>query len=135
MKNQLKVWLQKNELTTDPNDFTASVSTPGSATFDDIINEIVSEGTEHSRETLADISRRFQRASSRLVLNGYNVNTGQVYMRPVITGAFYDKKWNAEKNSIYVSITQGVDLRHEVADTSVEILGEKADLMTIFRVT
>ena len=40
-------------------------------------------------------------------------------------------KWNSEKNSIYVSFTQGRDLHKAIAETSVEILGEKADVMYI----
>ncbi len=134
MKNLLKVWLVKNELTPDPNDFMASISTVGSIGFDDIIDEMVAEGTEHKRETLVDIARRFQRTSSRLVLNGYNVNTGQIYMRPIVSGAFYGKNFDPAKNNVYVSINQSADLRKSATETRVEVLGEKADLMVIYQV-
>ena len=46
-------------------------------------------------------------------------------------GVLESGKWNPEKNSIYVSITQGKELREAIAETSVEILGEKANVMYI----
>lgn len=134
MKNKLKVWLKPNELTPDPSDFSAVLSPAGNVDFDGIVDEVMNEGTEYQRDTVVDISRRFMRAGSRLVLRGYNVNTGQCYMRAIVTGVFYGRKWDPERNSVYVSITQGVDLRGECVDTEVEILGVKPDLMEITRV-
>ena len=39
--------------------------------------------------------------------------------------------WNKERNSIYVSLTQGKVLCEEIAKTAVEILGEKLNIMYI----
>lgn len=39
--------------------------------------------------------------------------------------------WNKEKNSIYVSFTQDKALREAIAQTIVEILGEKSNIMYI----
>lgn len=135
MKNTLKAWLKKNMLTPDPNDYIATVSSNGSVGIENIIDEIMREGTEHKRETILNIVTRFNRKSADLVLSGYNVNTGLVYMRPMIKGPFYNKTWNPEVNSVYVSITQGIDLRNAMAETTVEILGEQSDPLEIFSVT
>ncbi|MDR1154280.1 MAG: DUF4469 domain-containing protein [Bacteroidales bacterium] len=134
MKNKLKAWLKPNDLTPNPNDFSAVLSPAGNVDFNGVVDEVMSEGTEYQRDTVVDISRRFMRAGSRLALSGYNVNTGQCYMRAVITGALYGKKWDPARNSVYVAIIQGADLRRECADTEVEILGVKPDLMAITRV-
>jgi hypothetical protein len=56
-----------------------------------IVDELVKEGMEIKRETVVDIISRYNRKAAELVVSGYNVNTGLVYMRPVIKGAFYDK--------------------------------------------
>lgn len=135
MKKVLKAWLKKNQLTPDPNDFTASAVSNGSVSVSNIIDELVSEGMEVKRETVLDIVTRFNRKSADLVLSGYSVNTGLVYMRSVIKGPFYGKTWDPDLNSVYVSITQGLELRQAVAETTVEILGEQADLIEILSIT
>jgi hypothetical protein len=135
MKNVLKAWLKKNQLTPDPNDYTASVVSNGSVGVDQIIAEIVADGIELKSETILNALNRFNSKAASMVLSGYNVNTGLVYMRPVIKGAFYGKTWNPEVNSVYISITQGSALRTAVAETTVEILGEQADPLEIYSVT
>jgi hypothetical protein len=135
MKNVLKAWLKKNQLTPDPNDYTASVVSNGSVGADQIIAEIIADGIEIKSETILNAINRFNSKAASMVLSGYNVNTGLVYMRPVIKGVFYGKTWNPEVNSVYISITQGSALRTAVAETTVEILGEQSDPLEIFSVT
>ncbi|MDP4269822.1 MAG: DNA-binding domain-containing protein [Bacteroidota bacterium] len=135
MKNVLKAWIRKNLLTEDPSDYLASVVVNGSVTMQDIVRELVNEGMEVKSETAVDILTRFNRKTAELVTSGYNVNTGLVYMRPVIKGAFYGKTWDPNVHSVYVSINQGADLREAIAETSVEILGELSDPIEILSLT
>ncbi len=135
MKKTLKAWIRKNQLTEDPNDYMASVVVNGSIGINAIVDELQNEGMELKRETVIDIISRFNRKAADMVLSGYNVNTGLVYMRPVIKGVFYDKIWNPETNSVYIAINQGMDLRNAVAETVVEIMGEQADPLEIFSLT
>lgn len=135
MKKTLNARLKKNVLTDDPKDFVAIVQSKGSAVLSDIIDELVAEGMEIKRETAIDVVSRFNRKAADLALSGYSVNTGLVYMRPVIKGAFYDKTWNAENNSVYITINQGLDLRNAVAETVVEITGELSDPLELLGVT
>ena len=135
MKNTLKAWLKKNQLTSDPNDYSATVVSSGSVNIDDIIDEIINDGSELKKETILSVVTRFNSKAASMVLSGYNVNTGLVYMRPVIKGAFYGKTWDPEINSVYISIRQGASLRTEVAETTVEILGEQSDPLEIYSVT
>lgn len=135
MKKTLKAWIRKNQLTDDPNDYMASVAVSGSIGVNAIVDELQKEGMEMKRETVIDIISRFNRKAADLVLSGYNVNTGLVYMRPVVKGVFYDKTWNPETNPVYIAINQGLDLRNAVAETVVEILGEQADPLEILNIT
>ena len=135
MKKTLKAWIRKNQLTDDPNDYMASVAVSGSIGVSDIVDELQKEGMEIKRETVIDIISRFNRKAADLVLSGYNVNTGLVYMRPVVKGVFYDKTWKPETNPVYIAINQGLDLRNAVAETVVEILGEQADPLEILSIT
>ena len=131
----LKAWLRKNQLTPDQNNYTAQVSGSGSVGVEDIIDEMLKEGIELNRDTVLEVISRFNRTTADMVLSGNNVNTGLVYMRPIITGPFYDKTWNPEVNPVYVSITQGQDLRRAVAETTVEILDEQADPLETLSLT
>jgi len=135
MSKVLKAWLRKNNLTDDPNDFTAVISTNSSVGVKEIVDELANEGMEIKRETVIDIITRFNRKSAEMVVSGHNVNTGLVYMRPIVTGVFYDKTWNAEKNPVYVAINQGTDLRAAIAETTVEILAIQADPIEILSLT
>ncbi|MRM96864.1 DNA-binding domain-containing protein [Riemerella anatipestifer] len=134
--NTLKAWLLPNLLTKDdPNDFVAVPLLGGSLGITEIIEALKKEGMEIQTETAVDIITRFNRKASELVLNGYSVNTGLVYMRPAIKGVFYDKTWDKEKHSVYVNVNQGTDLRKAANDTKVEILGEQSSPMSVFSIT
>jgi len=135
MKNILKAWLRKNNLTPDPNDYTATVAGNGSVGIEDIVDDIIKDGIELKRDTILNIVSRFNDKAAELAVSGYNVNTGLVYMRPVIKGVFYNKTWDPKNHSLYVSITQGADLREAIAETSVEILGEQSDPIEILSIT
>ncbi|MDY3402575.1 DNA-binding domain-containing protein [Riemerella anatipestifer] len=134
--NTLKAWLRPSLLTKDdPNDFVAVPLLGGSLGITEIIEALKKEGMEIQTETAIDIITRFNRKASELVLNGYSVNTGLVYMRPAIKGVFYDKTWDKEKHSVYVNVNQGTDLRKAANDTKVEILGEQSSPMSVFSIT
>lgn len=135
MKKVLKAWLRKNQLTADPNDYMASADVIDSVDLRAIVDELVKEGMEIKRETVVDIISRYNRKAAELVVSGYNVNTGLVYMRPVIKGAFYEKVWNPETNPVYVAINQGMDLRNAIAETTVEIQGIQSDPLEIISLT
>ncbi|MDR2765342.1 MAG: DUF4469 domain-containing protein [Tannerella sp.] len=134
MKNILKAWLRKNELTPDPNDMTAVVSPMGKINKSGLIDAIIEEGIELKRETVEDVVTRYNRVAARFAARGWNVDTGLVYLRAVITGLFHGKKYDPAKNSVYISATQGVEIRRELGDTEIEILGEMPDVMHIYQV-
>ena len=134
MKNILKAWLRKNELTPDPNDMITVVSSAGKINKSGLIDAIMEEGIELKRETVEDVVTRYNRVAASFAARGWNVDTGLVYLRAIITGVFFGKKYDPAKNGLYVSATQGIEIRKELENTEIEILGEKADLMDIFQV-
>lgn len=134
-KRLLKAWLKDNPLTADPTDKTAVISSNGTLTEDDLLDEIMAEGIELKRDTLKSVVTRYKNKITDRVLSGYNVNIGLVYMRPLIKGVFYDKNFNPAVNSVYVHVSQGASLRKASADTNVEILGERSDLIELYAIT
>jgi hypothetical protein len=112
----------------------AVVSPAGKIDKSGLIDAVMDEGIELKRETVEDIVTRYNRVAAGFAARGWNVNTGLVYLRAIITGAILGKKYDPERNGIYILATQGPEIRKELKDTTVEILGEKADVIDVFQV-
>ena len=125
MKNILKAWLRKNQLTRDPNDYVAQIAVAGNLGMSDVIDELLRDGKVFDRELAIDIIADFNRKSAQLVANGNNVNTGLINMRSSIRGSLYAKKWNSTVNKIEVILSPSFDLSQAIAETTVEFIGEK----------
>lgn len=134
MKKILRAWLRRNMFKDESSNYLASVETNGSINPEGIIDELQSEGMELKRETVVDIVTRYNRKAAELVVRGYNVNTGLVYMRPVVRGVFHDKIWDSESQPIRVALNESVELKHAIAQAKIEILGEQASPMQILSV-
>ncbi|MDR3651854.1 MAG: DNA-binding domain-containing protein [Paludibacter sp.] len=135
MYNILKAWMRKNPLNTDPHDFIAQVPVAGSVGVSEIIDELLLDGVELNREQTLKIIAHFNTKAAQLVATGYNVNTGLVNMRPTVKGSFYNMKWNPTVNWIDVFITQAFDLSQAIAETKVQILGERTEASDLENVT
>lgn len=132
MINILKGWLIDNTVTTDDlNDKILQLESAGSANLDDIIDEMIKEDTGLRRETLMHSITLFNRVTTRLILSGYSVNTGLFRAVAKFLGIVEGGVWNKETNSIYVAVTQDKMLREAIAQTSVQILGTKSNIMYI----
>ena len=135
MKNILKALLRKNQLTIDPADYKAQVIVKGNMGMSDILDELIKEGLKIDKETALDLLTRFNRKSANLALSGYNVNNGLVNMRSYIKGSLYKGKWNPNVNWVDVAVSQGKDLYEAVAETTVEIMGEKDEPIDRFNLS
>ena len=132
MKHTLKGWLVDNAVTTDDKeDKILQLESAGSLTLADIIDEMKKEDTGLRTETLEHAMKLFNRVVSDLLLNGFAVNTGLFHAVPQFRGVVRNGQWDPEKNSIYVSFTQDKELREAIAETSVNILGDKSSGMYI----
>lgn len=135
MANVLKGWLADNSVTTDNKDDKILVlESAGSLTEKDILDRMLKEITGLKEETLNHAVALYNRIVMESLLNGYTVNTGLFYASPSFQGVIDGGVWDKEKNSIRVNFQQGKTLRDEIAQTKVEILGEKADIMYVLEV-
>lgn len=135
MKYVLNVQLGPNFMTEDPDDYRGYVVTNGSYNLDDVIRMVKEEGVETSEATIKASVTRVNRKAAQLAVSGHNVNTGLVYLQPMIKGRFYDTVWDPARHSVYVVATQGADIREALADVEVRILGEKGEAMQLFTIT
>ena len=94
-------------------------------------NLMMKEITGLKRETLNHAVELYNRIISESLLEGHSVNTGLFYASPSFKGIIENSVWNPEKNSIVINFQTGKNLREEITKTSVEILGEKADMMQV----
>lgn len=124
--SKLKAQLRPNLLTQeDPNDFVAIPVYNGSMDIAGVVEALKKEGMEFKTETAIDIITRFNRKTMELLLSGYSVNTGLVYMRASIKGRFYDQVWDKEKHSVYMSMNQSIELKNACTNAEVEIVGKQ----------
>lgn len=127
MQNTLKGWLADNTVTADNlEDKILVLESAGSATLPNILSEMKLEDTGLREETIEHVVKLYHRIVARLLLNGYQVNTGLFHGVAQFTGVVEGGVWNPAKNSVYVSLIQDKDLREAIAQTGVKILGEKA---------
>lgn len=132
MQNKLKGWLVDNTVTVDnKNDKILHLESNGNAGIDEIIKDMLEEDTGLREETLRHSISLYNRMIIRLLLNGINVNTGLFYAVARTLGVIEKGVWNKENNSIYVVFNQGKELREACAKATVEILGEKSNIMYI----
>ena len=109
-------------MTANPDDQVLEIVSQGTADQERIIQEMMKVNPGLELETLRLVFELEKRVVKELLLTGMRVNTGlytaEVRARGVIMGG----AWDASRNSLYVSMTQGADLREAIAVTHVNIL-------------
>lgn len=132
MKYTLKAWLADNTVTVEnKKDKIFLLESAGSLNLEQVLELMKKEDTGLRQETLEHVVKLFNRVVSDLVLSGYSVNTGLFRAVAQFRGVTETGAWDPEKNSIYVSFTQDKVLREAIADTGVNVLGDKKDAMYI----
>ena len=113
MANTLKGWLADNTVTADPNDKILVLESTGKADINKVYEEMLNEDTGLRIETIVHVTTLYERICARLLMNGWQLNTGLFYAVPRFTGVVESGKWNPEKNSIYVAFNQDKVIREE----------------------
>ena len=134
MANTLKAWVAPNTVTSDPNDKILVLETTGKADINKVYEEMLAEDTGLRRETIVHVVTLFERICARLLMNGWQLNTGLFYAVARILGLVEGGRWDPEKNKIYISFNQDKVMREEISQTVVSILGTKSDVMYIIEV-
>ena len=131
-KNLLKVWMADNTVTTDDKtDKIFVLESTRSVDQSFVLNRMADKNPGLHRETMSASINLYHEVLSELLMNGYSVNTDLFRAVPQLKGLAENNAWNPEKNSIYVSLTQGKKLREEIKDTTVQILGDRQAAMYI----
>lgn len=132
IKYTLNAQLADNTVTVDnKDDKIAVLVSAGTADKQRIISEIMELNPGLERETVEAVINLENRVVKKLLLTGFRVNNGLYQAVAQLTGVVDNKQWNPAKNSIYASFTQGADLREAISQTSVNIIGEKGNVMYV----
>lgn len=132
IKYTLNGQLADNTVTKDDkNDKILVLVSAGSADQDRVISEIMEMNPGLERETVAAVIGFEHRAVKKLVLTGHRVNMGLYQAVAQFTGNIENKAWNPEKNTVYVSFTQGASIRQDINKTGINIIGEKGNAMYV----
>lgn len=132
IKYTLNAQLADNTVTTDnKEDKILSLVSAGTADKQRLISEIMEINPGLERETVEAVINLEQRVLKKLLLTGYRVNTGLFSAVAQFTGTVESNVFNPERNSIYISLTQGKELREAIQATTVNIIGEKGSSMYV----
>ena len=122
----IKAYLYDNQLTDNPNDLSARVSSERSLSIDDICKSAVTRGgADVSAASMKHAVELFLKEMGYRLCDGFSVNTGYFTASPSIRGVFDspNEKFNSEKHSVLFQFNQGEMLRKELSAVTVEILG------------
>lgn len=86
MANTLKGWLADNTVTTqDKTDRILVLESTGKADINKVYDDMQAEDTGLRRETIVHAVTLYNRICARLLMNGYQLNTGLFYAVPVFS--------------------------------------------------
>jgi len=125
-RHKIRAELYDNLLTEDPNDFAARVVADKPLTSKDVCNYATQRGgADISAKAMEHAVDLYLSEMAYLLCNGFTVNTGVFNVRPKIKGVFNKatEQFNPEKHKISFDFNQGLRLRKELANVSVEITG------------
>jgi hypothetical protein len=125
-RHKIRAELYDNVLTDDPNDFSARVVADSPLTSKDVCNFAAKRGgADISAKAMEHAVDLYLSEMVYLLCNGFTVNTGVFNVRPAIKGVFNKatEQFNPEKHKISFLFNQGLQLRRELANVSVEITG------------
>lgn len=121
-KNILKAWLVDNTVTTeDTTDKIFQLESARTADLTYIIDRMVAKNPGVLRGTMEMIVKLHNDVVAEEVLNGVSVNTGLFRAVAQFRGTAVNDAWDPEKDSVYVSFTQGKTLRENISNTTVEV--------------
>lgn len=136
MKNEieyvLNAQLADNTVTIEnTEDKILTLVSAGTADKQRVISEMMALNPGLERETVEAVVNLEQRVVQKLLLTGLRVNTGLFSAVAQFKGVVENNTFNPDRNSVYVSFTQGADLREAIRQTRVNIVGEKGSAMYV----
>ncbi|MBK3516889.1 DNA-binding domain-containing protein [Carboxylicivirga marina] len=122
---KLNLWLYDNHLTEDPNDYFGKVKPNGTITNRGIAQQIREEGSEFGEETIYNLLTLGDKMKARFLAEGYTLNTPLCYGHIGVSGVFEGSsaKYENGKHKISASFTQGSELRKNLENVTIDVLG------------
>ena len=130
IKYTLNVQSVDNPLTKEEGDKRFILVSNGTADFDRVISEIMAVNPGLERETVEAVIKLEHRIIQRLTLSGMRVSNG-LFSAVASPKGRAGASWDPEVNQLNITIAQGVDWREAIRNTTVNVLGEKAEVMYI----
>ena len=134
MSNEIKYTLNvqsvDNPLTKEVGDKIFVLVSNGTADFDRVVSEIMALNPGLERETVEAVLKFEQRTIMRLTLSGMRVNNG-LFSAVASPKGRAGASWDPEVNQLNITIAQGADWREAIRETTVNVLGEKAEVMYV----
>ena len=130
IKYTLNVQSVDNPLTKEVGDRRFVLVSNGTADFDRVISEIMSVNPGLERETVEAVVKLEHRTIMRLTLSGMRVSNG-LFSAVASPKGRAGASWDPEVNQLNITIAQGADWREAIRQTTVNVLGEKAEVMYV----
>lgn len=123
MENKVDVYLYDLPLTERTDDFFGRVRTKGIFTNKGVAEEIKLGGSEYTIESLESVINIADRIRAEKLVNGYTIHSGFVNASLGVNGVFTDKVFNASEHLIKANYSETAELRKQIKETKVEVLG------------
>ena len=130
IKYTLNVQSVDNPLTKEVGDKRFVLVSNGTADFDRVISEIMAVNPGLERETVEAVIKLEHRIIQRLTLSGMRVSNG-LFSAVASPKGRAGASWDPEVNQLNITIAQGTDWREAIRNTTVNVLGEKAEVMYV----
>ena len=135
--HRIKASLHDNPLTNDPNDLLARVHSERSLNVMDICQAAATRGgADISAAAMEHAVNLWFKEMGYSLCDGFSVNTGWFTANAVIKGVFNspNENFNPTKHTVLFDFVQGSQLRKEIAEVEVDILGVADTSLTIMQV-
>jgi len=136
--HKIKAYLYDNVLTENPDDFMARVSSERSLSIKDICQSANTRGgADISAAAMEHAVNLFLKETAYRLCDGFSVNTGWFTASAHIKGVFNspNETFNPQKHTIAFDFQQGTQLRKELSNVEVQILGVADSSLSILQVT
>ena len=130
IKYTLNVQSVDNPLTKEVGDKHYVLVSNGTADFDRVISEIMAVNPGLERETVEAVVKLEHRTIIRLTLSGMRVSNG-LFSAVASPRGRAGASWDPDVNRLDITIAQGTDWREAIRNTTVNVLGTKAEVMYI----
>ena len=130
IKYTLNVQSVDNPLTKEVGDKRFVLVSNGTADFDRVVSEIMSVNPGFERELVEAVIRLEHRTIQRLTLSGMRVSNG-LFSAVASPKGRAGASWDPKVNQLNITIAQGADWREAIRNTTVNVLGDKSEVMYV----